>query len=417
MKLKFLLAFIFAVLVIASFTVRAGEVHNVGTSEEFAEAIEVLECGDTIRLTANIEHEGPVSIYNAITIDRNGYILYLSADTQGRTSTITVAYNGSIMLEGDGEFNVSNSSGTAVFSNTGIVMVNNVTSKGRDGSRGVSAMPGANVIVIGDVSGDSPIGAWGDVVVTVYGNVTVRGSWHLGVIAERGANIHITGNVYGTTSRRDFHGAVTARHEGSLITVRGNVIGFAGNGVTVHEDAHVRVYGSIGRFNTALQLRTGGSAFVEGNMYGSIMSIGDYNELEFAGELFELDSLPYVFSFTAGVRLHFNSYHIICAHSINILQTMDTTPIIADGNTLVPLRFIAYTLGAQPSWKSETREITLIQDNESLTFAIGELAYGMDMHAKIINDRTFVSLYFVEAFFSAVTRWTSNEQRIEITWE
>jgi len=46
-------------------------------------------------------------------------------------------------------------------------------------------------------------------------------------------------------------------------------------------------------------------------------------------------------------------------HVNGLLRTMDTAPMIREGRTMLPLRFIAETLGCQVDWNAITREVTV----------------------------------------------------------
>jgi uncharacterized repeat protein (TIGR02543 family) len=95
-------------------------------------------------------------------------------------------------------------------------------------------------------------------------------------------------------------------------------------------------------------------------------------------------------------------------------QVMDVVPVIQDGRTLLPIRFMAYALGADVDWNDDTREVTLTLDGISLTFAIGETVSGMDVPAQIIDGRTMVPLRFISEFFGAIVIWNQETQSIEI---
>ncbi|MCL2578102.1 MAG: copper amine oxidase N-terminal domain-containing protein [Defluviitaleaceae bacterium] len=95
-------------------------------------------------------------------------------------------------------------------------------------------------------------------------------------------------------------------------------------------------------------------------------------------------------------------------------QVMDVLPIIQDGRTLVPIRFIAESLGSSINWNSDTREVTLTQHGIALTFAIGQAARGMDVPAQIMNGRTMVSLHFISEFFKAQINRCEETYNIEI---
>jgi hypothetical protein len=100
-------------------------------------------------------------------------------------------------------------------------------------------------------------------------------------------------------------------------------------------------------------------------------------------------------------------------------QVMDVAPVIQDGRTLLPVRFMANALGADIGWNDATREVTLTLDGVSLTFQLGEItpelaALGMDVPPQIIDNRTYVPLRFISEFFGALVFWNEDTQSIEI---
>ncbi|MCL2224406.1 MAG: copper amine oxidase N-terminal domain-containing protein [Defluviitaleaceae bacterium] len=96
-------------------------------------------------------------------------------------------------------------------------------------------------------------------------------------------------------------------------------------------------------------------------------------------------------------------------------QTMDVAPVIEGGRTLLPVRFMAYALGATVGWNDATREVSLtLADGQSLTFAIGTAAPGMDVPAQIIDGRTMVPLRFISEFFGAQVDWNDATRTIEV---
>jgi len=98
----------------------------------------------------------------------------------------------------------------------------------------------------------------------------------------------------------------------------------------------------------------------------------------------------------------------------DVTITMDTTPIIQSGRTLVPLRFAGEMLGATFDWNRETYEVTIWLNRQSLSFAIGEIVAGMDVPAQIIDSRTFVPLRFVGEYFGAIVMFDDDTRIIEI---
>jgi len=104
-------------------------------------------------------------------------------------------------------------------------------------------------------------------------------------------------------------------------------------------------------------------------------------------------------------------------------QVMDTLPVVVDGRTLVPIRFVAYALGAEVDWSRATdyspslAHITL--NGQTLSFPTGQItpelaALGMDVPAITIDDRTMVPLRFVSEFFGALVEWETATQDIGI---
>ncbi|MCL2371829.1 MAG: cellulase family glycosylhydrolase [Defluviitaleaceae bacterium] len=112
--------------------------------------------------------------------------------------------------------------------------------------------------------------------------------------------------------------------------------------------------------------------------------------------------------------LHMDSYNIINQATGAIAQTMDVLPMIIEGNTLLPLHFVAELLGATTAWNAQTREVALTTAAQNLTFAIGEIAPGMSIPAQIVNDRTMVPLRFIAEFFGAQVSWNDEDRNIEM---
>lgn len=104
----------------------------------------------------------------------------------------------------------------------------------------------------------------------------------------------------------------------------------------------------------------------------------------------------------------------ITCHITDSRIYMDVAPLVVDGRTLVPVRFVAYALGARVYWNARTREVTLVHDGNVLVFAIGEIAPGMDVPAEIIGGRTMVPIRFISEFFGAEVDWDAITRTIEV---
>ncbi|MCL2387680.1 MAG: copper amine oxidase N-terminal domain-containing protein, partial [Defluviitaleaceae bacterium] len=114
---------------------------------------------------------------------------------------------------------------------------------------------------------------------------------------------------------------------------------------------------------------------------------------------------------------------ITCLAGNAVTQFMDVAPVIQDGRTLLPVRFMAYALNAEVGWTPETDTSPLIVslnlDGTPLSFGIGEITpelaeLGMDVPAQIISNRTMVPLRFISEFFGAVVTWDDTTRTVQI---
>ena len=95
---------------------------------------------------------------------------------------------------------------------------------------------------------------------------------------------------------------------------------------------------------------------------------------------------------------------------------MDVAPVIIDERMFLPVRFVAEDMLGLPTvgWDDDTRTVTLIDGDNTLSFAIGEMAPGMDAPAQIVNDRTMVPIRFVSEFFDATVNFDDSTGVVEI---
>jgi hypothetical protein len=97
-------------------------------------------------------------------------------------------------------------------------------------------------------------------------------------------------------------------------------------------------------------------------------------------------------------------------------QVMDVIPMIVDNRTLVPVRFIANALGGESHWDRSRQEVSVVMEDRSVTFTIGENLPGMDVPAQFVDERTMVPLRFVSEFFGAIVNWNRASRSIEIIY-
>ena len=92
----------------------------------------------------------------------------------------------------------------------------------------------------------------------------------------------------------------------------------------------------------------------------------------------------------------------------------DIAPQIIDGTTMVPLRFISEQFGITPKWNASTKTILLNTDSKELTLTIGK-AISDDGIAPIIKQgRTLVPLRYISESLGAHVLWIPSTKSIEI---
>ncbi|NLC63513.1 MAG: AMIN domain-containing protein [Thermoanaerobacterales bacterium] len=97
----------------------------------------------------------------------------------------------------------------------------------------------------------------------------------------------------------------------------------------------------------------------------------------------------------------------------------DVTPIILEGRTLVPLRVISENLGASVHWDNAERSVKVTAFSRSILLKIDDTeaiidgeTITLDVPAKIINDRTLVPLRFIGESLGAEVDWDNTLRRV-----
>lgn len=100
----------------------------------------------------------------------------------------------------------------------------------------------------------------------------------------------------------------------------------------------------------------------------------------------------------------------------------DVEPVIENGRTLVPLRAIFEKLGAKVEWIGETQEIIATKGEKEVKLKISDTnafidnqAVAIDTAPKIIDSRTLVPIRFVSESFGADVDWNQETKTIAIT--
>lgn len=101
--------------------------------------------------------------------------------------------------------------------------------------------------------------------------------------------------------------------------------------------------------------------------------------------------------------------------------SFDQNPIIVNGSTLVPMRAIFESLGANVEWDGANKQINGVRNDQSVSLIIGQTSaqtnngtISLNEPAQIINGRTIVPLRFISEALGANVEWNSKERKVII---
>ncbi len=97
----------------------------------------------------------------------------------------------------------------------------------------------------------------------------------------------------------------------------------------------------------------------------------------------------------------------------------DTTPVIENGRTLVPIRAIIEAMGGSVSWDSETQTAELTYNDDTILLTIdsstayfNNTASELDTAPVIINGRTMLPIRFIAESFEFDVEWNAESQMV-----
>ncbi len=97
-----------------------------------------------------------------------------------------------------------------------------------------------------------------------------------------------------------------------------------------------------------------------------------------------------------------------------VSKKMDALPITRNDRTLVPLRFIGEALGATIEWDPADRKATIRQAEKTLVLYVDKTGDGQETSAVISNDRTYVPVRYISEAFGAQVTWSEADHTITV---
>jgi copper amine oxidase domain protein len=120
-----------------------------------------------------------------------------------------------------------------------------------------------------------------------------------------------------------------------------------------------------------------------------------------------------------------NSVFAIDIYYKDKLVPTDTSPVIEDGRTLVPISSIAKSMNADVNWDSATKTATIVKDSIKIEMVLGTKDVSiskegkksqlvLDVAAKSLNGRTMVPVRAVSEIFGSKVVWDKDTESILI---
>ncbi|HOO96149.1 MAG TPA: stalk domain-containing protein [Caldisericia bacterium] len=104
--------------------------------------------------------------------------------------------------------------------------------------------------------------------------------------------------------------------------------------------------------------------------------------------------------------------------------TLEASPVIIGGRTLVPLRFVGEAFGAEFEWEASTKTITLTLEDTTIVLQVGSSTavvngnvVTLDAPPSIVNNRTMVPFRFIGEQLGCELVWDANTKTVILTKE
>ena len=163
--------------------------------------------------------------------------------------------------------------------------------------------------------------------------------------------------------------------------------------------------------------------------YLSVYNMGDGSTIKLTAPSMEMPEImlkrtdipdQYTKALSEGVAMKANvprAYADLTETQVN-KKNSDITPIVKNNSTLLPLRFVAESVGAEVLWNEETRTVNVNKNGKNIVMTIGTdvctvngEAVDMPVAAEIVNNTTYLPLRFVAEMLDYHVEY-DNETRV-----
>jgi hypothetical protein len=104
-------------------------------------------------------------------------------------------------------------------------------------------------------------------------------------------------------------------------------------------------------------------------------------------------------------------------------QVIDAAPVIINGRTMVPLRFLGETFGANFNYDSVSKTISIDFNGKKMVLRVGNKIalvdnkeVQLDVAPVITNGRTLVPLRFISENFGCDVIWDGSTKTVIVTY-
>lgn len=129
-----------------------------------------------------------------------------------------------------------------------------------------------------------------------------------------------------------------------------------------------------------------------------------------------------VLASTASFKLNSNEYYID-----NQKRTMDVTPVVENGRTLLPVRYIAEIIGITAEnvlWNADQKIVSLIKNRTFIQFQVGSnimkvntVSIPMEVAPTIINGRVVLPIRYLEQALGIKVGWDEKTKTINFDYK